>query len=208
MTSDQTLSAMYGPGARDLQDAFDSRRLADRLIDLTLHSELNDDDIALVGDQSSLLLATVDAEGWPDVSYKGGVPGFIKVIGRNELQFASFDGNGMFRSLGNIVDTAKVAILFVDTVRPWRMRVHGTAVVSTDQADLDRFHGAQAVVKVTIGRIFPNCGRYVHSGTEISPYVPQQGHEPPDPSWKALPMIRDVLPASDLERIENAERQA
>ena len=67
MTSDQTLSAMYGPGARDLQDAFDSRRLADRLIDLTLHSELNDDDIALVGDQSSLLLATVDAEGWPDV---------------------------------------------------------------------------------------------------------------------------------------------
>ena len=198
-------AGLYGPGARDLQDHFDSRRLADRLVEVTIHEELTDEDIALVSDQATVWLATVDAEGWPDVSYKGGNPGFIEAVGRTELRIPNYDGNGMFRSLGNIVDTGRVAVLFVDTNRPWRMRVHGTAVVSTDPADLARHHGAQAVVIVTIGRIFPNCGRYIHTGGEISRYVPQVGEQTPMPSWKKLPLLREVLPAADAAHLDDED---
>lgn len=190
------LGPMFGDGARQLQDHFDSRRLADRIVSLTLHDALSDDDRALVEAQSSFLLATVDEAGWPDVSYKGGTVGLVRVLDERTVRFPIFDGNGMFRSLGNIVDNGKVAILFIDTSKPWRLRLHGVASVLTDAATVSSFHGAVAVVEVRIERLFPNCGRYVHAASgEISPYVPTPDHEPPQAEWKQLPQIRDVLPA-------------
>ncbi|MEO6652509.1 MAG: pyridoxamine 5'-phosphate oxidase family protein [Ilumatobacteraceae bacterium] len=188
---------MYGEGARALQDQFDSRRLADRLADITIHDALTDDDITLVQAQSTVWIATVDADGWPDVSYKGGDVGFVAVTGPDELQIPSYDGNGMMRTMGNIADTGKVALLFIDTAQPWRMRVHGTARVATAPADLSRFHGAQALIVVTIGRVFPNCGRYIHRGGEISPNVPVPGTAAPIPEWKRIRVFADVLPAGD-----------
>ena len=153
---------LYGAGARRLQDSFDSRRLADVLAGVTVHAELTDDDIALVRAQSTVWISTVDADGWPDVSYKGGDVGFVQVESPTELRIPSYDGNGMMRTLGNIVDTGRVALLFIDTARPWRMRVHGTARVSTAATDLVGLAGAHAVIVVSVGRVFPNCGRYIH----------------------------------------------
>ena len=190
------LGDLYGNGSRHLQDEFDSRRIADRLEGLTVHEELDDGDRALIGRQSFFLLATVDPDGWPDVSYKGGEPGFVQVVDGRTLRFPSYDGNGMFRSLGNIVETGRVALLFVDLAQPWRLRIHGTAAVSTEPALIEGFHGAQAVVTVTVGRAFPNCGRYIHdfAGGELSAFVPRPGHEPPVPDWKKLPQLEPYLP--------------
>lgn len=196
-----TPSEMYGPGARALQDELDTRRLADVLAGRTIHAELTDDDIALIGAQSTVWLATVDGDGWPDVSYKGGELGFVTIIGRTELRIPSYDGNGMMRTLGNIADTGRVALLFVDTRRPWRMRIHGTARVSLDAGDLAHHHGAEAVVIVTIGRVFPNCGRYIHDGDQISQYVPRHGQLAPLPEWKRYEALRPALPARDQERL-------
>jgi len=189
---------LYGSGARAYQDHFDSRRLADRLHDLTLHAELDDGDVELISRQPFFLLATVDADGWPDVSYKGGEAGFVRVVDRSTLRFPVFDGNGMFRSLGNIADDGRVALLFVDVSKPWRLRVHGTAEVGTDPELLAGFHGAQAVVTVRIARAFPNCGRYIHGFADqsISEFVPRPGHEPPEPDWKKIPALREVLPGA------------
>jgi len=187
---------MYGPGARALQDHFDSRRLADRLVDITVHETLNEDDAALVAAQASFYLSTVDADGWPDVSYKGGDVGFIRVLDDKTIVFPSYDGNGMFRSLGNIEQNGRVALLFVDTSRPWRMRVHGTAVVHLDGDLAASYPGAEAVVVVTPSRIFPNCGRYIHVDGEISDYVPSATHDPPEPEWKSHDAIRPYLPAA------------
>jgi predicted pyridoxine 5'-phosphate oxidase superfamily flavin-nucleotide-binding protein len=201
MTSlDASPSPLYGAGARALQDELDTRRLADVLARHTVHPELTDDDVALIGAQSTVWISTVDAEGWPDVSYKCGDVGFVEVVGRGELRIPSYDGNGMMRTLGNIEDRGRVALLFVDTQRPWRMRIHGTARVSLAAEDVGRHHGAQAVVVVTIGRVFPNCGRYVH-GAEVSESVPRPGHEPPIPAWKRYPELRAALPARDRERL-------
>src|SRR5262245_322785 len=178
-----TLSPMYGDGALELQELFDTSRLAGRLLARTVHDELTDDDIALIGAQRTVWLATVDAEGWPDLSYKGGNPGFVEVVGRRELRIPNYDGNGMYRSLGNIKDNGRVALLFVDTTKPWRLRVHGTATVSTDASDVERHHGAHAVVIISVARAFPNCGRYIHRDG-LSPDVPQPGTEQPIASWK------------------------
>jgi len=190
------LGVMYGPGARQLQDGFDSRRLADRLESLTVHQLLNDGDRELIARQSFFLLATVDATGWPDVSYKGGAPGFVRAVDEQHICFPSYDGNGMFRSLGNIEDDGRVALLFVDLQEPWRLRVHGVASVTTEASAVAQFPGALAVVVVRIARAFPNCGRYIHDfeGGELSRFVPAAGYDPPVPDWKRIPEISPYLP--------------
>ncbi|HET6818617.1 MAG TPA: pyridoxamine 5'-phosphate oxidase family protein [Mycobacteriales bacterium] len=195
-----TCGVMYGTGARGLQDAFDSRRLADRLDSLTVHDTLTDDDRDLIARQSFFLLATVGADGWPDVSYKGGAPGFVRAVDEHTICFPSYDGNGMFRSLGNIEDDGRVALLFVDLEKPWRLRVHGVAGLATDEEATSNFPGALAVVTVRVGRAFPNCGRYIHdfaSGT-LSRHVPAQGYTPPVPDWKKSREIAPYLPADQL----------
>lgn len=194
---------MYGDGARELQERFDSRRLADRLAEVTLHEELDQGDIDLVADQAAVWVATVDADGWPDVSYKGGEKGFIRVVSPSELQLPIYNGNGMWRTLGNVLDNGRVALLFVDQARPWRMRVHGTGTVLTDEASTSTFLEAEAVLRVEVARVFPNCGRYIHQGDEISPYVPHAGRQTPTPDWKRLPILREVLPANDPARSED-----
>jgi uncharacterized protein len=202
-----TGSSLYGDGARALQDTFDSRRLADTLQAFTVHEALDEGDIALIADQSTVWISTVDADGWPDVSYKGGNVGFVQVVSPHELRIPIYDGNGMWRTLGNITDDERVALLFLDPQRPWRMRVHGRARVTLEAADLAPHVGAQAVVVVQVGRIFPNCGRYIHPTGGISEYVPQPGTEPPIPEWKRIEALRAALPARDQEALARAESE-
>lgn len=198
-------SEIYGAGARLFQDVFATRALADRLANRTLRGALDDGDIALIRAQSTVWIATVDAEGWPDVSYKGGAVGFVEVRSPGELRIPVYDGNGMMRTIGNIADTGRVALLFVDTGRPWRIRVHGTAHVSTAADDLAGLHGADAVIVVRVGRAFQNCGRYIHQGDEISPFVPRPGHEPPVAHWKRYAEFREVLRPGDPARERPSE---
>lgn len=200
-------SPLFGEGARALQDELDSRRLADAIAHHTMHAALTDDDVELIRRQPAVWLATVDADGWPDVSYKGGDVGFVDVVSPNELRIPVYDGNGMMRSTGNIVDTGRVALLFVDHARPWRMRLHGRASVSTDPADTASYHGADAVIVVELLRIFPNCGRYIHQDGAISEYVPRDGVEAPIPAWKRYDALRPVLRAGDRARLDEIDER-
>jgi uncharacterized protein len=200
-TGGTTIGALYGDGARALQQAFDSERLAGALEAFTVHDVLSADDIELIRTQSTVWISTVDADGWPDVSYKGGDVGFVHVVDEHELRIPSYDGNGMWRTLGNIVDDGRIALLFLDNERPWRMRVHGRATVSIEPADVELHHGAQAVIIVRVGRVFPNCGRYIHRDGEISKFVPRPGHTAPIPDWKRMEALHPVLPARDQEAL-------
>ena len=190
---------LYHAGSRRLQDRFDSRRIADRLQQVTLHDRFGNGDRAFVERCSLFFLATADAEGQPDVSYKGGVPGFVRVVDDQTLAFPDYDGNGMFKSLGNILVNPKVGLLFIDFEDPNRMRVSGTASVADDDPLLADFPGAQLVVRVRAERIFPNCPRYIHRMelVEHSVYAPDHGHEPPEPDWKQMEVFRDALPNKD-----------
>ena len=192
------MSELYSPSMRALQDRFDSRRIADRLEQVTLHTVLSDGDRDFIESAPFFFLATVDADGFPDCSYKGGLPGFVRCPDAQSIVFPSYDGNGMFRSLGNAVENPHVALLFIDFQRPNRLRVHGTAEVSDDEELVSSFEGALVVVRVTVERAFPNCPRYIHrmAITEHSVYEPAPGHVPPVPEWKQMDVFRDYLPGT------------
>ena len=187
---------MYNEGARAMQDRFDSRRIADRIEQVTVHEELTDDDVAFIERSSMFFLATADADGWPDCSYKGGLPGFVRVLDARTLAFPCYDGNGMFRSLGNISVNPKVGLLFIDLERARRMRINGRAAIEDDGELVAGFVGAQAVVRVDLTRVFPNCPRYIHRMQLVaySEYAPAPGTVPPEPDWKRDPAFRDALP--------------
>ena len=192
----------YHAGMRKLQDRYDTRRLADRLAETLSRTEFTEGDRAFIESRVMFFLATADEGGRPDCSYKGGLPGFVRVTGPSELAFPSYDGNGMFRSLGNVLANPYVGMLFLDFERPNRLRVNGMASVSADDPLMGEFEGAQLIVRVRAENIFPNCPRYIHrmQVVELSPYAPCEGKTPPVPAWKKFPQFNEVLPKNDPAR--------
>ena len=187
---------LYHEGNRGLQDRFDSRRIADRLEQVTLHDRFTDDDRDFVERCAMFFLATADAQGQPDVSYKGGLPGFVRIIDDRTLAFPDYDGNGMFKSLGNILVNVEVGMLFIAMHgKPQRLRVNGTATVSREDPLLARTVGAQLIVRVTARSIFPNCPRYIPTMQLIDPsiYAPRSGCDPPEPAWKDFADFKDCI---------------
>jgi uncharacterized protein len=196
------MASAYHEGMRRLQDRFDTRRLADRLAELRARTSFTEDDRDFIQSRRLFFLATADTQGRPDCSFKAGDPGFVCVTADNELAFPSYDGNGMFRSLGNVLVNAAVALLFIDFETPRRLRVNGQASIDDGDPLLAQFNGAQLVVRVRAERIFPNCPRYIPRMALVEPsaYVPREGHTPPVPQWKNVPALREVLPAGDPAR--------
>jgi uncharacterized protein len=190
---------MYHDGSRRLQDRFASRKLADRLVETLARDAFTDEDRTFIESRPLFFLATADAEGRPDCSYKGGKPGFVRLVDAQTLAFPSYDGNGMFKSLGNVLVNPHVGLLFIDFETPKRLRVNGRASVQEDDPLLAEYHGAQMVVRVRAEAIFPNCPRYIHKMqiVEESVYTPCAGYTPPVPKWKTFPQFRDVLPPGD-----------
>lgn len=192
----------YHEQSRLLQDRFDTRRLADRLMDVKVHRRFTPDDRAFVESLDMFFLATVGPDGQPDCSYKGGDPGFVRVLDDETLAFPSWDGNGMFLSLGNVLAMRRVGLLFIDFARQRRMRVNGTATAATDDPLLAEWPEAQLVVRVRAEAIFPNCGRYIHklALVERSRFVPHPDVPTPTPDWKRAPWAADVLAQGDPAR--------
>ena len=187
---------MYHDGNRRLQDQLDSRRISDRLEEKLTRTSFTADDKAFIESSIYFFIATADAGGRPDCSFKGGAPGFVRLIGPNELAFPDYDGNGMFKSLGNILVNPDVGLLFIDLhQKPRRLRINGQARLSRDDPLLAHTVGAQLIVRVSVRAIFPNCPRYIPKLqlVEPSPYAPRPGREPAEPAWKGFDDFRDVI---------------
>jgi predicted pyridoxine 5'-phosphate oxidase superfamily flavin-nucleotide-binding protein len=196
------MTDFYSPASRTLQDRFDTRRLADRLVEVTVHDRFTPADRAFIEARDMLFLATVDSSGQPTCSYKGGHPGFVTVLDDTALAFPNYDGNGMYLSLGNVAESHGVGLLFIDFTQQRRMRVDGRAELVTDHPALARYPEAQLLVVVTAIRIYPNCPRYIHKYelVERSRFVPSEGVETPIPGWKQTDWARDVLAEGDPAR--------
>jgi predicted pyridoxine 5'-phosphate oxidase superfamily flavin-nucleotide-binding protein len=186
----------YHEGSRELQDRFGTRPLADRLEEVNLRTSFNDADRAFIESMDMLFLATADEQGRPQCNYKGGDPGFVRVVGERQLAIPNYDGNGMYLSWGNVKVNPHVGLLFIDFTAQRRMRVNGTAAINPDDALLDSYPEAQFIVRVTATEIFPNCPRYIHRMelVERSKFVPHAGVETPEPGWKSADWARDVVP--------------
>lgn len=193
------MTSIYSDGSRQLQDRFDSRRLADRLEERIVRPVLAPDQQAFVESVDCFFLATADGEGRPTCSYKGGDPGFLRVVDEATLAFPCYDGNGMFLSMGNVLDNPAVGLLLLDFERAHRMRIQGDASIDLDDPLRAEFPEAKFVVRVAVREVFPNCPRYLHKRTlvERSAFVPRAGCDTPVPDWKRSPLADGVLPAGD-----------
>jgi len=198
------MSDIYHGGSRALQDRYDTRRLADRLAEVKVHDRFTAADGEFLAALDMFFLATADADGRPTCSYKGGEPGFVRVVDERTLAFPNYDGNGMYLSMGNLAVNPAVGLLFIDFERQRRMRVDGTASVRPDDELLALYPEAQFVVRVLAQRIYPNCPRYIHQYhlVQRSSFVPRAEHATPVPAWKQSEWARDVLPANDPARRE------
>ena len=199
------MSNIYKDSHRSLQDKFDTRRIADLLEGGFIASELSDQDEAFIGSRDMFWLSTVDSDGSPTVSYKGGDAGFVKIVDKTTIAFPVYNGNGMFYSTGNISSSGKVGLLFMDFEKPFRLRVQGDASIANDDPLLNEFKEAQLVVRVSVTHIFPNCPRYVHRMEKVSPsrYVPRDNVATPLAGWKRIDIVQEALPKEDHGRADN-----
>lgn len=201
------MSELYGEAHRSFQDQHASRPLADKLETLA-HAEFDPSDRAFIEGSTMFFLATVDECGRPTVSYKGGAPGFVRIVAPAELVFPVYDGNGMFLSLGNIASTSNVGMLFIDFQPARRLRVQGVAQVVPvpDDGSLGHFPGAHHLVHVRVNHLFVNCGRYIHKleSHALSPHVPDENGRQPFPAWKRIDIIADSLGDADKNKVLKA----
>lgn len=189
----------YTDAQRKMQDKFESRQLADAMEGAIIEDRVNEGHAAFIESRDFFFLSTVTASGEPTVSHKGGGVGTVKVLDSQTIAFPAYDGNGMFLSLGNIADTAKIGLLFMDFETPNRVRVQATAQVHTDDVLLEQFPGAIAVVHAHVDAVFVNCARYIHKHLrqETSRYVPDAKGQQPYATWKRIDGMQQHLVPQD-----------
>ena len=190
---------LYHEGNRALQDRFGTRRLADRIEERIVHEAIDDQDRAFIEARDMFFIATVDEAGQPQCSYKGGDPGFVRVLDERTIAFPVYDGNGMYLTAGNLLVTKKVGLLFIDFEGRKRMRLNGIASVDDRDPLLAEYPEAQLIVRVEATEVFPNCPRYIHQYELVarSRFVPKAECETPVPQWKRNEWANDVLPDGD-----------
>jgi predicted pyridoxine 5'-phosphate oxidase superfamily flavin-nucleotide-binding protein len=190
---------LYHGGSRRLQDRFDTRRIADRLEEKTVRDFIDDDDRAFIEARDMFFIATADAEGQPQSSYKGGDPGFVRVLDERTIAFPNYDGNGIYLTMGNLTVNPQVGLLFIDFEGRKRMRLNGIASVQEDDPLLAEYPEAQFIVRVRATEVFPNCPRYIHEYRLVqrSRFVPKADCETPVPAWKTRDWSHDALPKND-----------
>jgi uncharacterized protein len=196
------MSRVYHEGNRTLQDRFDTRRLADRLEERLVTDTIGENDRSFIESADMFFLATADDEGHPNCSYKGGDPGFVRVVDPRTIAFPNYDGNGMYLSMGNLLRNPSVGMLFIDFERGDRMRLNGEASIDEQDPLMASYPEAQFIVRVRAREVFPNCPRYIHRMRRVarSEFVPREGCETPVPDWKRSDWAVDALPENDPAR--------
>ncbi len=202
------MSRLYHQGNRRMQEQFDTRRLADRMEERAIRGTIGESDREFIERADMVFLATADERGQPNCSYKGGDPGFVRVVDERTVAFPNYDGNGMYLSMGNALVNPRVGLLFIDFERQRRLRLNGIASIDQDDALLADYPEAQFIVRVRAEQVFPNCPRYIHKYqlVERSAHVPHADCETPAAEWKRSERFADVLPARDRERLDAEAR--
>ena len=198
------MSQLYGDNHRRLQEQFETRRMADVIEKVAMETKVVGPHKDFIESRDMFFLSTVDHKGRPTVSYKGGDPGFVKVVDDTTVVFPSYDGNGMFLSMGNIKGNLNIGMLFINFETPHRLRLQGQATIHDDDPLIAAYKEADLIVRVKVSEIFVNCPRYVHKYQKVDPskYVPRTECDTPLAGWKHIDMIQEVLPSRDQGRAD------
>ena len=200
------MSKLYQSSHRTVQQKFNTLELADQIEAAVVREELSDDHSQFISSQTMFFLSTIDESSRPTVSYKGGAAGFVRILNATQVMFPSYDGNGMFYSMGNILANPEIGMLFVDFETPNRLRIQGKAELVSEGPLLDSYPGANLVVKIALSQVWINCSRYVHKMTlsESSPYVPDSSGNAPIALWKRIEGLDHFLGERDKQLIQEA----
>jgi len=194
----------FHEGMREFQDEFDGRKVADAIERHRKHYAFWDDEREWIESAQFFFIASAFRE-YVDCNIKSGDSGFVKIVGDNVIEYPEYDGNSMYRTLGNIKRNPNVGLLFVRfDGKSRRIRINGKASIHTEREFLERHYGAKAVVRIEC-ELYPNCPRYIPNLTEdaSSPYIPRRDESPPPaPEWKRRDYIREILPRDDPHRNE------
>ena len=198
------MTRLYGEQHRKLQDDFGTRGMADRVEELVCKTEFDDPAIGFISSVNMFFLSTIDHQGRPTTSYKGGDAGFVKVLDNKTLIFPSYDGNGMFFSMGNITTNANVGLLFISFETPNRIRVQGNASISKDPVLMTHYKEADFIVTVKLSEFWQNCPRYIPKMEKVreSRYVPRAHCKTPLAGWKQLDLVQDVISQVDAKKAQ------
>ena len=182
----------YHQGNLQLQVRFGTQKLAKRLASRATGA-LESSQREMIENSNMFFLATCDERGLPTVSYKGGAPGFVRVVDDQTIAFPNYDGNGKYQSMGNVLQNSSVGMLFIDFEDQLRLRIQGEASIDENDLLMGEYHEAQFIVRVRITEVYRNCPRYIHKQrfVEASEYIPQVGRETPQPEWKRSPELQD-----------------
>ena len=190
------MDTFYSDSQRALQAEFASTGLADRLEQLIVRDRFDEDSKGFVEQARFFFLASVDNQGFPTVSHKGGDAGFVKVPAADTLLFPCYDGNGMYYSMGNIDTHPQVGMLFIDFESPRRLRIQGQAQLNRDPEILQLWPETALAVAVTVTQMWVNCPRYIQPMNYLEPaeHTPRDGIDTPQPEWKSYEAFADVVP--------------
>ncbi len=176
----------------NLQKKFDGQKVAETLKKYRVYSKLEPRHKVLIK-KSRLFVISSIGKKYPDCSIKSGLPGFVKINGNNSIQWNDYDGNRMYRTLGNISYNNKVSLLFLDIEAPekkerpdypTKLRILGKATIFTNKKK-------RITIKVKISFVFPNCPRYLpnYKFMSSSTYLLKKKI----PEWKKRSYIKDIL---------------
>jgi predicted pyridoxine 5'-phosphate oxidase superfamily flavin-nucleotide-binding protein len=128
---------------------------------------ITDDLAAFIAAQTSVLLASANADGQPYVQHRGGPPGFVHVIDDKTLAFADFSGNRQYITLGNLAQNAKAFLFLIDYTHRQRVKIWGEAHVVDDPALIAKLmpanykaRGEQAIV-FDVATWNANCPQHI-----------------------------------------------
>ncbi|MEM7224538.1 MAG: pyridoxamine 5'-phosphate oxidase family protein [Pseudomonadota bacterium] len=199
----------YDEGMRELQDRYEGRAVADRLAGNRMRHSFTEQDRGFIESAPFFFLAT-SSPGSTDCSFKGGEPGFVRVVSDNQLAWPDYDGNRMYRSLGNIVRSSRVGLLFIAfdgtlIAGAARLRVNGWAEIDESAEVIAGIPGAKRLVRVTAEHIFFNCPRYIPKMEIQAPsvFTPRHGYKPPEPPWKEMEAVKDIFDRERAAQDEN-----
>ena len=161
-------------GERALQDRLGTRERADAFAARQALSHLNDRMRHFIGRQEMMFLATADAAGGCDNTFRAGPPGFVRVLDADHISWPEYRGNGVMASLGNVTENGHVGLLFIDFQDVIGLHVNGTAEIVEDpdeQADTAPGRRVRLWVVTRVQEAYIHCAKHIPRMAKI----PRQG---------------------------------
>ena len=180
------------PGSRgehEMQERLGTRQRASRFYNRQMLDRLNGDMRTFIGRQRMLFIGTADAHGECDCGIRVGDPGFVQVLDDRTLLFPDYRGNGVFASMGNILENGHAGLLFVDFEHSTiGLHVNGSASIVDNAEVVASYPMSERLRAATQQRGGKQAARWIRVDVEeayiqCSKHIPMLWHVERNLAW-------------------------